>query len=337
MPEKAATMAEVARTAGCHPSTVSLALRDDPRIPVSTRERVKAVAKRLAYRVNPLVAAWVSTRRAGRTVEPHVAAAYITCHPDTFRWKSNQHFHTIYEAAKERAQLYGFSLTEFRLSEYARDLHRLNSVLIARNIRAIIIGPTLEHHELRGFEWDRFSLVTIGYGLTWPSIHRVTEDHHLGMKLAFESCVARGYRRIGLALVRQHNSMRRERWISAYLYEQHQHLAMDERLPIFIADHSHPKPSPERNAWLRREKPDIILADDPAVWRESGLKTMGFALSTSDNFPGIHENNRGIGGRAADLLVGLVLRNETGLPTSRQTILVEPTMDASAAGRARPA
>lgn len=319
-------MKEVARAAGCHPSTVSLALRDDSRIPVETRERVRAAADRLDYRVNPLVAAWVSARRTGRPVEQRAAAAYLTCHPGDFRWQADQHFRSIFEGARERAERYGFVLTEFRVSDYARDLGRLNRVLATRNVRAVIVGPTLEHHELAGLEWERFALVTIGYGLVTPVLHRVTEDHHLGMKLAFEACVAKGHRRIGLALVRQHNGMRRERWIGAYLYEQYQHLTARERLPIYIA--SGPTPIAEASGWLRKAKPEIVLADDPAAWRSTGVPTMGFALSGAHTYPGVQENNRGIGAHAADLLVSLALRNERGIPAGRQTVLVEPAFEA---------
>ncbi|MEO6246322.1 MAG: LacI family DNA-binding transcriptional regulator [Opitutaceae bacterium] len=318
-------MNDVARAAGCHASTVSLALRGDPRIPTETRERVTEAATRLGYRIHPMISAWVSARRAGRSVERRVAAAYLTCHPGDFRWRADEHFRSIYEGARERAEHYGFSLSEFQLADYARDLARLGQVLTARNVQGMIVGPTLEHHELRGLDCSRLALVTVGYGLTSPAVHRVTEDHYLGMKLAFESCLAHGHRRIGLALVRQHNAMRRERWIGAYLYEQNLHLAPADRLPIYIAATA--APIAEAAKWLRKGKPDIVLADDPAAWRGSGVPTLGFALAAAHTFPGVHENNRGIGHHAADLLVSLMLRNERGIPAVRQTVLVEPSLE----------
>lgn len=318
-------MEDVARAAGCHASTVSLALRGDARIPAETRERVQAAARALGYRVHPLVAAWVTARRAGRPIARRLPAAYLTCHPETFRWKADVHFRSIFEGAREQAERYGFALSEFRVADYLRDLARLNQVLLTRNIQGMIVGPTLEHHTLEGLEWARFSLVTIGYGLTSPALHRVTEDHHLGLKMAFESCLARGHRRIGLALVRQHNAMRRERWIGAYLFEQHQHLAPVERLPIYIAETD--TPISEAASWLKAQRPEVVLADDPAAWRTAGVPTIGFALSAAHQHAGVHENNRGIGRSAADLLVSLVLRNERGLPASRQTVLVEPSLD----------
>ncbi len=318
-------MADVGRAAHCDPSTVSLALRGDVRIPLKTRERVQAAAERLGYRVNPLISAWVSAKRAGRPVSQRVAAAYLTCHPEGFQWQASEHFRDIFEGARERAARYGFALTEFRVSEYAREIKRLNQVLQTRNVQGVIVGPSLEHHELHGVDWPRFALVTIGYGLTVPVLHRVTEDHYLGMKLAFESCLAKGFRRIGLALVRQHNATRRERWIGAFLYEQQQQLEPANRLPIYVAPVE--RKSAEAGEWLRTNRPEILLVDDPTAWRNIGISTVGFALSAAHRHPGVLENNREIGRHAADLLVSLVLRNERGIPATRQTVLVEPSLD----------
>src|SRR5688500_6628713 len=107
-PKKAVlTMEDVAREAGCHTSTVSLALRGDERIPLETRERVSAAAQRLGYRINPMIAAWVSARRAGRPAARRVPLAYLTCHPGNFRWQADAHFRSIYDGAHERAERYG--------------------------------------------------------------------------------------------------------------------------------------------------------------------------------------------------------------------------------------
>ncbi len=55
--EPKATLDDVARSAGVHRTTVSLALRNHPRIPQATRDRVKQIANDLGYRINPLVSA----------------------------------------------------------------------------------------------------------------------------------------------------------------------------------------------------------------------------------------------------------------------------------------
>ena len=46
------TQRDVARACGVHPSTICLALKNSPSIPLPTRRRVQAVAEELGYRPN---------------------------------------------------------------------------------------------------------------------------------------------------------------------------------------------------------------------------------------------------------------------------------------------
>jgi DNA-binding LacI/PurR family transcriptional regulator len=321
-PTDTPTMSNVARLARCDVSTVSLALRDDARITAETKARVKAAAAELGYRINPLVSAWVAARRAGRPAKQQVALAYLTSHPAGTTWGRSVHFREILRGAVERAAEFGYGLTEFRLADYAARPEALNRVLVTRAAQGIIVGPTLRHYALAGLEWDRFALVTIGYALTQPGLHRVTEDHHFGMKLAFAACQAQGHRRIGLAITGEHHELRRERWLGAFLAEQHQKLPPGERVPIFRDGHA----GETAAAWVRRGRPGVILADEPERWADAGVPAVGFAIPTPDRRRGVHENNRGIGRGAADLLISLVQRNERGLPAARHTVLVEPVL-----------
>lgn len=59
------TMQDVATAAGVDRTTVSLALRNHPRISLATRKRVQQVADELGYRTHPLVSA-LMTYRANR-------------------------------------------------------------------------------------------------------------------------------------------------------------------------------------------------------------------------------------------------------------------------------
>lgn len=313
-------MLDVARAAECDRSTVSLALRNDPRITVETRERISRVAKDLGYRINPVIAAWVSARRASRPVSQHVSVAYLTCHAPSFRWKADTHFLSIFEGAREQAQQFGFYLEEFRLADYARDLRRLNSVLTTRGVQGIIVGPGLESHSITGLNWEHYALVTIGYALVSPVLHRITEDHALGMKLAFAAALQAGYRRIGLSITRNHNPARRERWLGSYLFEQFHHLPPEEHIPIFSPHTAHITQA----AWRKKYRPDIVLVDDPLVWKNTPVPHLCYAVSDPDDRPGVHENNREIGRHAAQLLISLVTSNSRGIPSVRQSVLVEP-------------
>ena len=59
------TLWETARLAGGAHVTVSLALRNDPRITVETRDRVQALAKRAGYQPDPHVAELMGRLRTG--------------------------------------------------------------------------------------------------------------------------------------------------------------------------------------------------------------------------------------------------------------------------------
>lgn len=320
-------MADVARLAKCDPSTVSLALRDDPRISAATKERVRRAAEEIGYKVHPMVAAWVARKRARRPAQRAVPLAFLTSHPPGVAWGRKEHFAQIFEGARERVADFGYRLTEFRLADYRDNPAALNRVWLTRAVQGVIIGPTLQRHSLDGIDWERFSVVTIGYALQSPAVHRVTEDHYIGMKLAFEACLARGHRRIGLAITGRHHSLRRERWLGAYLVEQHRHLTPGERVPVLErGEGANEERTEAAAAWLRLHHPEVVLADEPTLWEPLGVPALGFAIAGMEPAPGVHENNRGIGRHAADLLVALLQRNERGLPASRQTVLVEPQL-----------
>jgi DNA-binding LacI/PurR family transcriptional regulator len=320
-------MADVARVARCDASTVSLALRNDLRISAATRTRVQRVAAELGYQVHPMVAAWVAARRARHPANHAVPLGYLTTHPHGVAWGKDPHFASILDGARERAKEFGYQLTQYQLTDYEDRITALNRVLFTRAVQGLIIGPTLRQHEIHGLEWERFSVVTIGYALKVPAVHRVTEDHYFGMKMAFEACLKRGHRRIGLAITGSHHPLRRERWIGAYLAEQCRHLRPRERLPFLEPDCDNVAvPREKVREWARRYRPDVVLADQAAVWESQKIPTLGFAISGIEPVPGVHENNRGIGRNAADLLIALLQRNERGLPPSRQTVLVEPEL-----------
>ena len=59
-------MQQIADAAGVSKSAVSLALRNDPRIPESTRKRIQTVADKMGYRRNPVVDSLMTQLRSGR-------------------------------------------------------------------------------------------------------------------------------------------------------------------------------------------------------------------------------------------------------------------------------
>ena len=75
-------MQDVARAAGVHQTTVSLALRNDPRLPAATRERIQAHAKKLGYRPDPMLAALNFYRASRHAVKAPPTMAFLFNHAD---------------------------------------------------------------------------------------------------------------------------------------------------------------------------------------------------------------------------------------------------------------
>ncbi len=57
----------IAAEAGLSPSTVSLALRNSPKIPAATKRRIQKIAKRLGYRPDGKLTELMSHLRLKRT------------------------------------------------------------------------------------------------------------------------------------------------------------------------------------------------------------------------------------------------------------------------------
>src|SRR4051812_40543341 len=71
------TMEDIARRAGVSVATVSLSLRNEPRISATMRENIATIARELGYEPNPYVSALMRSRRNGRPVSDRPVLAFV--------------------------------------------------------------------------------------------------------------------------------------------------------------------------------------------------------------------------------------------------------------------
>lgn len=151
-----ATLQDVADRVGVHRSTVSLALRDHPRISVEVRRKVQAAARRLGYRINPLVSALMKSRRTHRTIR-HLTLAFVTNYPTRFGWKPEHHDRPDYfPGAMERARDFGYSVEDCWLGEPGMKPDRFCETMTARGIHGLIIGRLPPGQHKLDLVWERF-------------------------------------------------------------------------------------------------------------------------------------------------------------------------------------
>jgi DNA-binding LacI/PurR family transcriptional regulator len=325
-----ATLQDVATRAGVHRTTVSLALRDHPRIPAETRERVQAIAAKLGYRINPLVSALMQSRRSGQA-EKHVTVAYVTSYPTRFGWRPPHHDRPNYfPGAVERARDFGYKLEHFWLGEPGMTSPRFCDILSARGINGIIVGRLPPGQHSMELAWSRFSCVALGLTLRSPRLHHVTENHFDAAWQGMQRCRERGYRRVGFVFTEANDSPRvGDRWLGAFLAQQQLFLPAD-RLPPCPAV---PADETSFRTWFERERPDALLAVHARpvlAWlgrmgrhapRDVGL------IDLAGDHPelgcaGVYANPAQLGALAIEMLVGLMHRNETGVPRDPHEILL---------------
>lgn len=332
MPAKA-TLQDVATRAGVHRTTVSLALRGHPRIPAATQARVKAIAAKLGYRINPLVSALMQSRRSGQAVK-HVTLAYVTNYPTRFGWRPQFHDRPdFFPGAAERARDFGYKLEPFWLAEPGMTPERFCDILSARGINGLIVGRLPPNQQAMELTWSRFSAVAVGLTLRSPLLHHVTENHFDAACQGMQRCRQLGYRRVGFVFSEANDSPRvGSRWLGAFL-EQQQQLPARDRLPPCPA-----VPADERTFrdWFERVRPDALLANHgrPVLaWLERMGRRVPRDVGLIDlagDHPelacaGVYHDPAKLGALAVEMLIGLLHRNETGVPDDQHEVLLNGT------------
>lgn len=318
------TLEDVARRAGVHRSTVSLALRNSPRIRPEVRAKIQEIAREIGYRVNPLVATLMRSRRTGRKVK-HICLAYVTNYPTRYGWRPPHHDRPdFFPGAQARAEELGYKLEHFWLGEPGMTPQRMSDILSRRAITGVLIGRLPPGHSSIELCWDRFAAVALGYTLRTPALHHVAEDAFTAVTDLFEQCLARGYRRPGFFEAEIDDSPRwADRLIGAF---QRQQLNLPKRDQIPLCRFS---PGPDFRekflAWVRRWQPDAIISSrgQPTCdWlRAAGYRVpQDIGLATLiNNHPeqgvsGVYSDPHHLGALATEMVVGMLHRGETGLP-----------------------
>jgi LacI family transcriptional regulator len=304
-------MQEVAEAAGVHRTTVSLALRDSPRLPAATRAHVQAVAKRLGYRPDPLVSALMTARVSRRHPVHQGTLAFLSNDakrpPDWARFPRS--YGRLFRGAAERARERGYDLVPFWLREPGLTGAVFSRQLSDRGIHGLLIA-----------------VVELGYNLVEPQVNRVVHDYFGAMKRVCGEIQARGRRRVGFLLPANAVGKTRHLWRAAFVDFQ-QSLPAGDRLPILAPPHL---TQAVIDPWLERERPDAVII--------GGIQYPGSppTFRIPRRFPvfnldcvrrgggdvGIFQDWPAMGAIGVDLLIGQLGRGEYGVPAQAYTVQV---------------
>jgi LacI family transcriptional regulator len=338
------TITDVAKRAGVHYTTVSMALRNHPRLPLATRERLRALAQEMGYRPDPMLHALIDYRTQRTPERRMTTLAFVTNGVTRSSWKQDRHYSAMLDGAANRASELGYQFEHFWLGEPGLTHRRLSEVLHSRGIVGVLIAPQRHEADMSLlFDWSKFSAVGIDWSSHQPSLHNVAVDRCAAVRVAMRRARAAGYRRIGFAMHYGWDLNTDLAWSSTFIAEQ-QRIAPLDRVPLFPFDDAlalhgldispdHLSPDDGFDAWLRRFRPDVLISSHGLVGPQ--LEKMGISIprdlalidilaeDSAGKVAGIRHNYRRVGEVAVEILTRQMHQHTFGVPEVPTTTLVE--------------
>lgn len=332
------TQSDVARVAGVHNTTVSLALRNSRLIPEATRQRIQSIAQSMGYCPDPALRALVAYRNSRRKRRRVETLAYITNWETKWGWKHLPAHERYFIGAQQKAAELGYQLEHLWLGEAGMNQRRLDRMLVHRGISGVLLAAHLSPcDELPAINWSRLSAVKIGCFPHVPALNQVTVDPNSIMRLALRHIRAGGYERIGLVLPRHWDQLSDQVWSTAFHAERYR-CSVKEPVPVLYLQESPDDPplaagvrlgttddSEALARWHRQYRPEVIIGLTPTVLeliRRCGLRVPGhvayvdlFQQDSGYAFAGVWENCEKVGELAVEMLVNQLEQNCLGLPT----------------------
>lgn len=321
-------MQQIADEAGVSRMSVSLAMRNSPKISPATASRIRGIAERLGYRPNPLVSALMTQLRHSKAVRKPSTIAYVTGYPTADGWRQPGPFVDFFEGARARAGALGYELEEWWLRKPGLTETRFSEILYTRKIHGVLIAPLPLSGGAVNLDWEKFAGAGIGYSLTAPLIHRASNDQYGTITTALEELTRLGYRRIGLAIPAESDARVKHYWSAGILVYQ-QSIPFIERVPTLLTTGQFSK---EFAGWFEQYRPDVVLGlsqQCARVMSDLGCRVprdAGFvhlALSREDTaLAGMNQNSELVGAAAIDLIDAQLRRNERGVPKFAKSQLI---------------
>ena len=181
-PRRAVSIHDVARLAGVSTATVSRALRGLDRVSPTTRGRVLAAARELAYVVSPTAASLAS----GRTRVVGVVVPFLN------RW----FFANVLDGTEELLRAHGYHLLLFNVGTRSsvRTLMLDHALLRGRVDALLVLSADLEPEEVKLLSALHVPIVTVGLDI--PGWDRVRIDDVETAEVAARHLIELGHQRI---------------------------------------------------------------------------------------------------------------------------------------------
>ncbi len=305
--------------------TVSMALRDHPRVAPETRERIKRIADKQGYTPDPNLTELMRYLRKRDISKEEPVIAILNGKKCPLK-DLGEDSKLIREGAKERAEKLGFKVEDFWLQEPGMRLQRVVQILQARGIRGIVVLPvetlsdvfSLPHEDFMGVATCAVA-AKLGYNQVHPHFYQA-------MHTGISNLMDKGFKRIGFCVTELEDE-RSNHLYQSYLLWYQQNIPEENRVHHLSQANISKE---DLLSWVEREKPEVVLS--PNInhyhWLEdSGLSipddisfaALAPAIEEKGKIAQVHIGYRKIGATAIDVLK-TKLANERLGPTDNPAV-----------------
>jgi len=327
------TQRDVAFALGVHPSTICLALKNAPSIPLATRRRVQAAAEELGYRPNA-AARNLALLRSEKQGGGCLPIAWINQEPQRNHWRTNSEARTVFESAQARAAELGYRLEEIWAREPGMTGGRLAGIVNARGLEGVIFPVhRCFDYSLMGPAWASFALVGLNDQRLSEWVDTVCTDHYRNADTAFRQASRFGLSRVGLVLSAQLNAASNGLVHSCFLRHQSE-TSRGNRIPLCFLSEGSSSDFGVFERWFESHRPEVVVTGDAdlvARARGLGMDTLWFGLGHSA-FPfdaGIDDAPGAAAAAAVDCVVDKMRRFEKGVSGETRMHLLRSPWTAS--------
>ena len=261
------TLKHIADKAGVSVSTVSLALRNDPRIKTATRKQIADLAEEMGYTPNPLLSSLASRQFRNSETYEGLGIAYLTYLPNlTANRKADYPYVTAYmNGAEPRARELGYRLEHFELSTQ-KSLPALGRTLYQRGFAGVLLGPVRNNKAEFDFPWDLFCVVACG-GVE-PHLarrfHWVKTDFFGVTRQAYHRAWKAGFRKIVVVLAEQTGEIEESDLRLGAITTIGQRLHPKQKTLVFtykqtLTKEEHSEMRETFVAFVKKHKPDVVI------------------------------------------------------------------------------
>lgn len=315
MKDKPVSLEDIARKVGVTRTTVSLALRNHPRISEKTRLEVQAVAEELGYFPNADLAKLMGMLRDKRAFQDRPVIALISDYAAPLQ--KERGVGPVWRGFSARIGELGYLPSEIWMGSGEISPKRLNGILKARGIQGVVFTSLQDPMLPEKMDLSSLACACIGNVVHRPKLHRCTSDKYANTLTACEQLWKAGCRRIGLAVPESQEDRVDYTFLSGYMifHRLHRHRDWPE---LLVEEGGW---DPERlEKWVREMKLDGVVA------AYSGLDTCGVQVAhlnvLREGVQGIDQRYDLIAAGAVDLVDAQLRRNHFGIPGHPKTMLV---------------